>query len=276
MKKKLACIVICVVACVALAGLAACGGSGSGSGAGASASGDTGNGAAESTDVYVLAKTTSFGFTTVVYERDAHGNMVGSEVQRNGMTTSHQEFENDEDGYMLGSTLTTTDPDTGKKSGPYYSTSKVTLNGDGLASSLVAEGSKEYESDHPGSTLSQKITYEYYASGRQKSVITEVNGDIRKVYYDERGYISHYENGGSSWDVTWEFDSEGKATGYTASSSTGSESAKYTCTTDSAGNITEIRDESGTVVSEYEYQKIDNPSKAVKSYSSKPFQSPLV
>lgn len=116
--------------------------------------------------------------------------------------------------------------------------------------------------DDPASI--QKVTY--HPNGMMKSFIIEKapHGNEHSIEYDENGYITRYETWETETVFDWNFDSEANPIGYseTTKSSSGDSATvlRYSVQCDEAGNITSVRNQSGEIVEEITYVKIDNPS----------------
>jgi len=119
--------------------------------------------------------------------------------------------------------------------------------------------------------------YTYYPDGKLKTSYqySETSQSSRK--YDEDGYLSSQvftsSSGKTTSDYQWKFDSQGTPTEVAVNQDFGSLNIDSSTTTfslqcDENGNIVREYNEDGSLISEYEYTRIDNPCAAaiIESY----------
>lgn len=234
--------------------LVACGGSSSGSAASESAASSD-----ATQDVYAMTKATFYEEDGTVkevdtYERDEHGNTVQQTTQMHlggNDTESVVKYETDENGY----TVALTQPD-GQEV-----TYEITLDGDKPLKSAGSNGAV--------------TEYQYYDNGMVKEITSQFSDEYTGVIsYDEDGYLkeraSSFKNGNkANIAYTWEFDGSNNPASITVEEIEKSEdvsvgglsAGKYTIECDADGNIVKVaKADSGDVVFEREYAKVDNPS----------------
>nr|AHF26098.1 hypothetical protein [uncultured bacterium Contigcl_1769] len=248
---------------------------------GGGASGGASSGAAPAGDdkaVYVLKSRTNYeadGDLAYIYEteRNDRGDIekTVSESYNNGklQATFTVTYERDDNGYVDKRKETNDFEDTSTPSKNTYSFDNE-FDKDGLLKTATASD--------------EETTYKYFDNGREKSYVTERSSGSTSCEYDENGYEQtyayEYKSGSFSTKITheleWEFDKNGYPTGYTISGKqtsngkTSSDEKECTVEVDDHGNITAIYDEKGTLRSELEWTRIDDPSPAIVSQNVKP------
>lgn len=248
--------------------------------------------------VYVLTKATHYDEDGVMksvskLQLDARGNTVKEEdtdYYSDDTWTSVSEYEYDDDGFPLKRKSIAGFDDSEKQE--TVSECQCRLDNRGRLAEL------RVKSDSTTSTA----TYKYHDNGVVKSRTNEYESKTEGVTtyestsdyeYDEGGYLvsisgksdytsstdSKYNSKTSSnYEATWEFDSPGIPSGYELSvkyidnSDKRTGSYEYEVELDAHGNITAVYDDKGTLVAEYEYERVNNPSEYARMQASiKPY-----
>ena len=208
---------------------------------------------------------------------DEHGNVVERIEKSAAAAVTHTfAYERDENGFCTSYSVTADGSAVGKPTVTTFSYENQ-YDDEGRLIQSDRNNQRDEYAYYPGGTLKMHQYADYNAeTGSPDNPLTS-----RKYEFTKEGLPEHMEH--ISYDVSncaeltdyeWTYDAKGAPISCTRSNreedldgkvfDSGTEVLKVE--TDEAGNVVALRHEDGSLMSEYEYARVDNPSLAVRSF----------
>jgi len=237
------------------------------------------------------------GFTrTTTIDRDQAGNMIKVTIEDGENSRFVTDYSVDDNGNCFSQIDETVQME-GSPGGLQLRNYEITKNDDGVMTEQYWEKSETNSPDTFSFEDAWKMeTWQYGADGKLQVKTRERQADFAcdeyekwAVTYNSEGYPVKEEGrfsalgddgstveGSATVIIDWEYDSEGKATGFALRSNDEQvqyySGQHYSVETDQYGNITKVwSDESPGTYYEYEYTLINNPSAFVAANSCKSY-----